>query len=274
MTTKTYSTARASTNGHEVVRLKASQIRVDPDTQRELRPSWVKYIAENWDADKLGILHVARRGNSYYVVDGQHRLFAARMRGQNTLELECKVHKSITKPDEAKMFIGLNDRKAVQHFDKFRVRLNFDPDAQDIAKIVKSVGLKLATDPRDGTIAATAAMEQVYTGSLVRSADPTPWALSRALRTLTGAWGMSRDAVGANMIRAAGAVHLRYGDSVDQDRFIRHLAGFKGGPVALVGRARIRREMTDGSLWRSAAEVMVDTYNKGLRKDPLPDFAR
>jgi hypothetical protein len=44
---------------------------------------------------------------------------------------------------------------------------------------------------------AVAALESVYTGRIFKSKEPTPWALAKALRTLTGAWGMNHDAVSA-----------------------------------------------------------------------------
>lgn len=254
--------------------IRADHIRIDPDAQRALRPEWVRFLAENFDETKLGIIHVSRRRDAFYAMDGQHRIFACRLRGEPTRLLECKVYEGLTKPEEAQIFNGINTTKAVRYFDQFRVRLNYDADAQAILKMIEAVGLKLSDQAVDGNITAVKACEDVYFGRPFRSKEPTPWALARALRTLTSAWGSNRDAVSGHMVHAAGAVHLRYGDDLDLDMLARKLSVFPGGPLGLAARARIRREVTGTTLWRAVAEVMVDVYNKGLRKNPLPDWNR
>jgi hypothetical protein len=264
-----------ATNGKSSVQwIRADHIRVDPETQRQLRPEWVKYLAENWNPDALGIIHVSRRKDAFYVMDGQHRVFACRLRGEPTRLLECKVYEDLSKPDEAQLFGGLNKQKNVRLIDDFRVSLNHDPDSIAINRIIESVGLSLSDQSRDGTITAIKACIDVYNGKPFRAKEPTPWALAKALRTLTDAWGTNRDAVSGHMVMAAGALHLRYGDELDAAHLARKLALFNGGPVAVTSRAKIRREMAPSTLWRSVAEVMVDIYNKGRRKTVLPPFTR
>lgn len=253
--------------------LRADHIRIDPETQRQLRPEWVKHLAENFDPDKLGIIHVARRKDAFYAMDGQHRIFACRLRGEPTRLLECKVYDNLTKPDEARIFRGLNNQKAVALFDKFMVSLIDDPDCQAINKMVESVGMQVHNQQKDGCITAVKALQDVYFGKPFRSKEPTPWALARALRTLHDAWGTQSDAFTGPMITGAGAVHLRYGDEIDKELFARKL-GTSGTPLRLMGTARQVKELTSRQLWRCVAETMVNTYNKGLRKQTLPDFSR
>jgi hypothetical protein len=265
-----------ATNGTSSVQwIRADHIRIDPELQRQLRPEWVRWLAENWDENALDILKLSRRKDAYYCIDGQHRVFAARLRGEPTRLFECHVLNNLTKPQEAEHFITSNkNRKAVRLYDTFKVSLAYDPDSQAILKIVESVGLKLSEGAGDGQLNAVKACVDVYHGKPFRSKEPTPWALARSLRTLTGAWGMNRDAVSGQMILGAGAVHLRYGDAIDADLLARKLAKFNGGPLQVVSRAKIRRELSSSTVWRAIADVMVDIYNKGLRNNALPDFQR
>lgn len=252
----------------------AGDLRIDPAAQRDLRPQWARYLADNLDESMLGILEVSERSPGvYYVTNGQHRVFACRLRGEGNRLLACHVQQGLSIEAEARQFIGLNTVKTIGAFDKFHVRLNFDPDAQAIEKAVHAVGLKLGVNGDNGFVTAVDALEQVYRGTITRSKEITPWALSRTLRTLHGAWFDNRDAFTSQMIRGAGGVHLRYSDAIEQAHLERALAKFNGGPVQVLSRAKIRREVTTGTLWRAVAEVMVDTYNKGRRSTKLPDWS-
>lgn len=253
-----------------VQHIRADHLRIDPDTQRALRPHWVRQIANVWDDGRVGVLHVSRRKDAFYVIDGQHRVFAARLAGHPEFLFECKVYNDLSKADEASIFNGLNTTKAVRAYDDFRVRLNYDADAQAIENLLHSVGLGISDQAEDGKVNAVAALESVYFGKIVKAKEATPWALAKALRTLTGAWGTNHDAVTGAMIQAAGALHLRYGQDVDDDLLIRKLAKADGGPVRVYSLGKTRREFTRETVYIAIANVMVDIYNKGRRKGALP----
>jgi len=266
-----------SLNGpHSTAWLKADDIRIDPDCQRSLRPAWVRELDRTWDEDKLGVLYISDRGRGiYYAIDGQHRIMACRLRGEGDRRLECKIYSGLTKSDEARMFRGLNKRLNVRLFDDFQTSLTErDPEAVAINQIVEGNGLRVSDQATNGNVTAIKACQEVFRGTQFRSKEPTPWALARTLRTLTGAWQLNRDAVSGDLIRAVGAVHLRYGDAIDQDALMRKLTKFPGGPLGVVSRGKIKREMTRTTAWRAIAEVVVDIYNKGIRKDQLGTFAR
>lgn len=266
--TRTAETPRMM-NGTSTQFIRADHIRIDPESQRALRPTWVRWLAENWNPSKQGIIHVSRRRDAFYAIDGQHRVFAVRLRNEPEYLFECKVYEDLDKPEEANIFDGLNTTKQVRLFDKFRVSLLYDPDAQAIEGMVASVGLKLSDQGEDGNVNAVKALQDVYYGRLFRAKDATPWALAKTLRTLTDAWGTNRDAVSGVMIQAVGAIHLRYGDELDAADFARKLAR-TNGPIWFVNQGKIRRELTHATVWKAVAEVMVDVYNKGRRKNILP----
>lgn len=91
-----------------------SQLAVDPLYQRELDGAsrrLIGEIARGWDWNLFQPLVVARRHDgSMYVVDGQHRLEAARMRG-DIGQLPCVIFHPGDAADEAQVFVELNQRR-------------------------------------------------------------------------------------------------------------------------------------------------------------------
>lgn len=265
-----------STNGKmAITKLRADELRIDPKAQRAIRANWVRALSDNFRPELLGIVHVSHRGNSYYVIDGQHRVMACRLHGEPERLLDCIVHEGFTVADDAAHFRGLNKQLNVRLYDDFRVSLTAgDVEAVAINTIVESVGLSISDQSEDGKVTAVKACQEVFRGKPMRAKEPTPWALSRALRTATGAWGQNRDGLAGVMLLGLGAVHLRYGDDIELEELERKLAKFNGGPLGVLNRAKIRREMTNSTVWKAVAEVVVDIYNKGRRTTALPDFRR
>lgn len=91
-----------------------SQLKVDPLYQRELDSKsqrLIRDIAEQWDWSLCQPLVVAsRRDGSLFVVDGQHRLEAARHRG-DIAQLPCVIVHPADPADEAAAFVALNQRR-------------------------------------------------------------------------------------------------------------------------------------------------------------------
>ncbi len=90
------------------------QLAVDAAYQRELDAQSRKLIgriAAAWDWNLYQPLVVARRADgTLFVVDGQHRLEAARARGDIT-QLPCVVVQPSSRAEEAAMFVELNERR-------------------------------------------------------------------------------------------------------------------------------------------------------------------
>lgn len=84
----------------------------------------VRKIAVNWDWGLCQPLIVAKRDDgSLWVVDGQHRLAAARLR-PDIYDLPCVVVHSAAASDEAAMFVALNQqRRPLTALDLFRASL-------------------------------------------------------------------------------------------------------------------------------------------------------
>jgi hypothetical protein len=101
-------------------RVAIDQLLIDHSYQRqELPPFRIKRLASEWNWGSCGVIVGMMRGNrDIYVVDGQQRIAAARMRGET--EMPIIIFESDGPEHEARAFIALNiNRKAVSAASKF-----------------------------------------------------------------------------------------------------------------------------------------------------------
>lgn len=106
----------------------------------------IETIAAEWDWDLFDVLKVSRRpDDTLFVVDGQHRRAAARLRGDIT-QLPCVLKRCAGPADEAKLFIAANrGRKAMSVLDDYRAAVGAgDEVATKIEEMVTAAGLKMA----------------------------------------------------------------------------------------------------------------------------------
>lgn len=87
-----------------------SEMVIDRTYQRVLRAR-VKRMINNWDYEKCDVLVVSYRDDKFYVVDGQHRYEAAKVRGESYLA--CQILEGMTQIDEARKFISQNTESSV-----------------------------------------------------------------------------------------------------------------------------------------------------------------
>lgn len=127
-----------------------SELRIDPSYQREVEngasQSLIRRIAMFWDWSLCQPLAVARRADgSLMVVDGQHRLAAARLRNDID-DLPCVVTAYSSAGDEAAAFVALNQqRRPLGAIDLFKAALAAeDETASAVAKLLAQAGLQLA----------------------------------------------------------------------------------------------------------------------------------
>lgn len=123
---------------------------IDPAYQRSIdngeSQGLIRRIAVHWDWGLCQPLTVAKRDDgSLWVVDGQHRLAAARIRG-DIYDLPCVVSLSGSVQDEASAFVAMNSqRKKLKPIDLFNAALAAgDEDAAAVTSIIGRSGLSLA----------------------------------------------------------------------------------------------------------------------------------
>jgi len=127
-----------------------SELKIDATYQRSLEASTsqtlVRKIAQFWNWDLCQPLVVARRTDGdLFVIDGQHRLEAARVRG-DIAQLPCVVVGYESTADEAASFVHLNQqRRPLGKLDLFKAAVaSEDPEACAIVEALTKVGLSIA----------------------------------------------------------------------------------------------------------------------------------
>jgi hypothetical protein len=127
-----------------------ADLNIDPSYQRSIEAAasqtLIRRIAQFWDWSLCQPLTVARRADgTLMVVDGQHRLEAARLR-RDIEDLPCVVTSYSSAGDEAAAFVALNQqRRPLGAIDLFKAALAAeDDDARKIARLLTEAGLRLA----------------------------------------------------------------------------------------------------------------------------------
>ena len=253
------------------VYLRVSDLRIDPDAQRKVRPAWVKEIAENLDPDKFGTPVVSRRilDGLYYIDDGQHRILAVRLLGWNDILILCELFDNSSQVKSARTFLARNHRKNVITFDDFRIRVTAqDENACAINGIVLNAGLSVSNNKQQGSISAVKALEYVYKGAGISPKDG-PVALEKTLGAINLAWGVESSNFNGFAVQAIGAFIIKYSSKVNIDRLITTLSKLSGGVSRLVEFGRQNREIRGGTMTDATARVLLVRYNRGARAGKL-----
>ena len=262
----------------ESIRSKGKQTQLDVavlmiplETQRALNSLFVKKLISNFDPDKFGQIVVSHRGGKYYVVDGQHRVEAVREMGWKDQKLPCLLYEDMTLADEAELWGGLQNRHNARAVDRFKIAIVAGrEDECNIERIVKSVGLAICDQRREGAVCAVAALLQVYKGAGLKQSSGD--SLARTLRVLRNAWGFGYSTFEGPLILGMGLVIIRYGREVDEEVLSQKLSKVKGGPSGMIGRAKQLKDIKGGTVGRCMAACIVDVYNSGRRTGKLEDF--
>lgn len=83
------------------------KMKVDSSYQRFPNDKRIKTIAKKWDDMKANLIHVSKRVDGYYVIDGNHTRLAAELAGK--INLPCRVYEGLTIEQEAALFSELNN---------------------------------------------------------------------------------------------------------------------------------------------------------------------
>lgn len=86
--------------------ISVSEMKVDTSYQRVADEKRVKKIAEEWDDMKANIIHISRRKDGDYVMDGNHTRLAYKSIGGD--RLLCRIHEGLSIAEEAKFFFEIN----------------------------------------------------------------------------------------------------------------------------------------------------------------------
>lgn len=246
---------------HDIRTVAAGVLQSSPAYQREVNENRVRRIVRSFQPSAFGTILVARRSDgTYWVLDGLQRFTAAVRLGFTGLP--CVVVESAGEAHEAELFRLTNqERTSVPRLTQFHARLTEgEPAAREIAQIIYSAGLEIASAKKDRWpyVRAIGAIERCHRAG-------GEW-LGKSLRIITAAWPGDNDSIAGEMIEGVG-LFFRSFAGIDEKRLRERLASTT--PKALMADAAARRRLTNSSQSGragSCCDAVAAVYSKGLRK--------
>lgn len=248
------------------------KMRVPPAlvTQREFRKAHGDRIAADLDLNKIGLPILNHRDHIFWVLDGQHRIYALKQFGFTEKDVvTCEVYEGLSDSEMAEIFLGRDARRAISPYDKFHVACTAGRVREnDIRRVVEANGLKIGRSKEENTIGAISALGKVYD----RSGDVVVGQVCRALKS---AFSGDPTAFDANIIDGLGLVFNRYNGKTNEKELASRLAATPYGVRGLLRRAETQRERTGNNKSQCIAATVVDIYNKAMgprASDRLPSW--
>lgn len=246
------------------------KMRVPPAgiAQREFRPQWGDKLAKELELGAIGIPVMNLRGGIFWVIDGQHRIYALKENGLGNESLECEVFEDLTDEQMAAIFRARNTRKSVAPIDNFLVACTAgDKRALSIRRAVESNQCRIGRERAHGQVSCVQALGKVYdaAGESV---------LGQVVRTIRDGFEGDEYGFDAQMVQALGMVYNRYNGRTNEKQLIARLSDVQHGPRAILRRGAAMREKTGNLVAQCIAAVIVETYNKGAKKpaERLPSW--
>lgn len=224
-------------------------------TQREFRKAHGDRIAADLDLNKIGFPIVNHRDGNYWVLDGQHRIYALRANGFENDNLDCEVYEDLSDAEMADIFLGRDARRQVAPYDKFHISCTAGHKREtSILRAVEANGQKVSRDKSEG-ISAVGALGSVFD----RSGDVV---LGQVIRTINLGFGGDPLGFDRSVIEGLGLVYNRYNGKTNEKALASRLRDLKYGARELLRKAEAIRERTGNQKKHCVAAVVVDVYNK------------
>lgn len=233
-------------------------LHIDHAYQRAIRDNVVSSIEKNYDSNAFGVLIVAHRSNgSYFVIDGQQRLTAAKNIGLS--HVPCHVIESHGSGQEALLFGIINrSRQNINRNELFMAALEAEvPQAIAINSAIQRMGfiIDFHSRGRPMTIKTIVPIETLYkSGGVIL--------IERVLHTIKAAWDTQGNATQSFIITGIGRFYRNFPHASDE-RLISVLRS--------VAPSQIRRDIDaagkilTGSRDHIVSRVFAARYNKQLR---------
>jgi hypothetical protein len=249
-----------------VGKVKPNDVVVDAAVQRGLDARRAQEMADRYDPAAVGVITVSDRDGNRYIVDGQHRVEAAKLAGQGTVTLDAKIYSGLTRVDEAKLFIALNSARIPSATARFRVRLQaLDPVPVAIDSILALHGWEVGGPGIKARINAVASLEMVW------ALDPTEErkVFDSTIRLITATWGHDPEGVSAPVLGGVSQFVNRYAGQFDAPALAKKMRASWASPGALVGLGKSLKASRGGKLSTCVGEIIHSTYNAKRRTGVL-----
>lgn len=238
---------------------------VDEAYQRSLNTKRVDRIVRNFNPRQFGYLKVSHRDGRYYVIDGQHRLAAAKILGYTSLP--CNVCEGLNQQTEADDFRVQQDNMSRIHTrDQFRSAIVAnDAESVGIAKIAKSYGF---TVQGLGINAGSAdCINSIGTlQRIVRGSADGYMVLDLTLYLVRLTWDKQNKATHGFVLSGTAAFVKRFvGKDFNYENFIKQLSGELVTIIANYEAEKYDRHIvSENRSDKLFSNLLAKQYNKGL----------
>jgi hypothetical protein len=245
--------------------LPIEKLLVDAVYQRSLNKKRADRIVAEFNPRRFGYLKVSRRNRLYYVIDGQHRLAAAKILGYNSLP--CNVCEGLDQRTEAEDFRVQQDNMSRIHTrDKFRSAIIAgDEESVRIAKIVEEYGYKIQGFGLDAghadCIGSIGTLQRIVRGS------PDGFkVLDLTLYLTRMTWdGQNKAALGFVLSGTAAFVKRFVDNDFNYENFVKQLSGELVTIIANYEAEKYDRHIvSENRLGKLFSNLLAKQYNKGL----------
>lgn len=242
----------------EIKAVKLKELKVDHSYQRDISPSLVEKIKNNWDEVASELILVSQRSDgTLWIINGQHRTAAARLLGQE--KIWARIVKGLGPAQEAALRLKTNVRMTDRPLERFRASVVAgDEDSIGIVKLLARLDTEINVSPTlEAGINAVTAVENIYTADNGATLQETLEFIKGTYNVVGGRYTT------APILRAVAWFVTRHsGGEANFERMQELLKGF--GISAWDRRARVLQAEMGGTLWLNYYRAMISIYNEKL----------
>lgn len=239
------------------------------EAQRAYNLARVKQIVQDFDPDQFGqitVCPVEGKKDIYHIVDGQKRVSAIKMMWDDDKQcVPCKITKARTKKEAAENFLGINSGESVSSIDRFLCAVTAEHTTETaVNKIINEMGWTVGrsnSSRPEGILRAVGACVGIYN----QHGGPM---LKEVLFMTLGTFGRQYASTDSTILRGFAILLARHPTLNTGDLVAKAKKEF-GHPGALINAAQNIHHTLHKSMPESAAFVLLDTYNRGRKKNRL-----
>jgi hypothetical protein len=266
-----FNTIQKNDNKPKYLKINSRDLMIPDHAQRKFKQHHGDYLAANWKMDKFKPLDVSFRDGKYWVIDGQHRLYAIKKIKGGDCTVLCYVHYGMTIQDEAEFFLNqLNGIKTILTTDRMRIRFMIgDETVVGMVRGAEKAGFIVDFDNKKATnrITALAALEIAF------KALPYDEYI-KMLTTLKKAYNGRVDSLCREMILGMALFFQKYYGQFDTNALANTLkTPTTPSDILMEGRS-YSQSHGDKGLFRGKhfARAILKAYNKRRKQNALPDI--
>lgn len=238
--------------------MKYERIKIEDLTRakynRSIDTRRAKKIAAFYNEHLFDPIVVGRHGSDYSIIDGQHRVFAAKLLGLDSIM--CKIIDDIDYAKEAELFTeynGKQTRKPLDAFELYKGRFESGEDAAvRMSKIAEMFGFVITNQVGDNKIACVSIMNSIITRY-------GPDAMATTLAVVKSAWAGDKDSLRGFILEGV-CILISHCKGIDNARLSAKLKA--ATPLKLLAEAD--NDPNGGKKSVRVARQMLRYYNKSI----------